>query len=153
MQEQLRVEGLYADVAGRRTRRAFAAFGGEARCLLRMLRGNLMVVEDALAQFKAILEFRQNYRVDSLDPNHALAHECKPFWVAELAGRAAHGSVKGAVIQAAVVRFVRPAQLLERFDQEQLDDFFIHWMELRLKRQRESIAADTESEHRYPNAT
>lgn len=144
MQSALRTAGLY-DKHG--TKNAFLAYGGEARCLLRMIRANDNVVDAAIVQLTAILEYRRKYEIDDLDPTLALEHPCKPFWVAELAGLGDVGHVRGAVVQVTVPRFVQPAKIVELFKQEELDYFFVLWMELRLQRQRESIAADKHSDH------
>ena len=122
----------------------FAAWGGEARCLLRVLRGNFHVVDDAMVQLYGILEYRRKYDVDSLNPLDALTHPCKPFWVGEMVGFADDAHVKGCVVQVTVPRFVQPDLLVTKFRQEELDSFFILWMELRLARQRESIAQNAE---------
>ena len=46
-------------------------------------------------------------------------------WVGEMVGFADRGHVKGCVIQVTVPRYVQADVLVETFDQEQLDSFFI----------------------------
>ena len=66
-----------------------------------------------LIRLYGILEYRQKYNVDQLDPYDALTHPCKPFWVGEIYPEiATQGHVKGCVIQATVPRFVQAARLV-----------------------------------------
>ena len=58
------------------------------------------------------------------------------------------GHVKGCVVQVAVPRHVQAAKIVELFTQEQLDSFFILWMELRLLRQRQSIATNAHRDNK-----
>ena len=71
---------------------------------------------------------------------HHVLSAAAPQWVGEMVGFADTGHVKGCVIQVTVPRYVQAGALVEKFSQDQLDSFFILWMELRLARQRESIA-------------
>jgi len=125
MQERLKKDGVYGTPG---TTACFEAWGGEGRCLLRVLRGNKHKVEDAMTQLYGILEFRAKYDVDNLNPEDALTHPCRPFWVAEIPGQATREQLKGCVIQVTVGRYIQPEAIVERFSQDQMDMFFILWM-------------------------
>eukprot|EP01048_Picozoa_sp_COSAG05_P015459 COSAG05_NODE_1867_length_3930_cov_3.096842_6_plen_92_part_00 len=58
MQGILKADGIYGTPG---TTACFKAWGGEARCLLRVLRGNKHIVDDAVIQLYGILEFRTKY--------------------------------------------------------------------------------------------
>eukprot|EP01048_Picozoa_sp_COSAG05_P015458 COSAG05_NODE_1867_length_3930_cov_3.096842_5_plen_146_part_00 len=66
--------------------------------------------------------------MDKLNPEDALTHPCRPFWVAEIPGQATRADMHGCVIQVTVARHIKPEAIVERFDQDQMDMFFILWM-------------------------
>lgn len=128
------------------------AFGGLELCLMRFLRARQLDVDSAEESLSATLAFRRENSVGSAATAVAVRRDgVSDWWCGTFAGC----TENGCVVTYWRFRCIEADQLKERFDETQLQRFYIAWMERGLALQREvrlSAAAARSASRCFPAA-